>query len=205
MSALAVPVAAADKSECKDGGWKTLSTAGGDSFKSQGQCVAYVIHGGTFEQPEVLFAVAYSDLDGNHVFSGADQVISKVVDNGNGSLGPGDLIEMHKYPTSVTPTAADFAGWGIRYHTVQSVERSTTSILVATKTGGTFGWHRELDFDGFYESGLGGTSMVLDTWTGVQSDAIAMETGSPSRPASALHLQALNYTDDGVVDVELFQ
>lgn len=37
-----VPVVATNKEQCKNGGWKTLVTADGKSFKNQGQCVSYV-------------------------------------------------------------------------------------------------------------------------------------------------------------------
>lgn len=33
---------ATSKDDCKDGGWQTVKTAGGASFKNQGQCVQYV-------------------------------------------------------------------------------------------------------------------------------------------------------------------
>ncbi len=34
------------KALCKDGGWEGLATAEGDSFKNQGQCVKFAVHGG---------------------------------------------------------------------------------------------------------------------------------------------------------------
>lgn len=33
---------ATSKDDCKDGGWQNVKTAGGASFKNQGQCVQYV-------------------------------------------------------------------------------------------------------------------------------------------------------------------
>lgn len=37
---------ATDKSQCKDGGWQTLTDANGTPFKNQGDCVSYVATGG---------------------------------------------------------------------------------------------------------------------------------------------------------------
>ena len=31
-----------DKDDCKDGGWRELSTRGGEEFRNQGACISYV-------------------------------------------------------------------------------------------------------------------------------------------------------------------
>jgi hypothetical protein len=36
---------------CFNGGWMTLTTFTGGTFKNQGQCVSYVVNGGVFGQP----------------------------------------------------------------------------------------------------------------------------------------------------------
>jgi len=41
--------------QCQQGGWKGLTTAGGQPFKNQGECASYAAHGGTL-LPDTLFA-----------------------------------------------------------------------------------------------------------------------------------------------------
>jgi hypothetical protein len=55
LSVLAGPAGAAGNSAngkaCQDGGWKTLLTSTGGTFKSQGVCVSYGARGGQYQQP----------------------------------------------------------------------------------------------------------------------------------------------------------
>ena len=47
VTALAVPVMAAEKPDCKEGGWQDLHRPDASAFKNQGQCVEYAAQGGT--------------------------------------------------------------------------------------------------------------------------------------------------------------
>lgn len=73
VTALAVPVAAADKSDCKKGGWQDLTRLDGSTFKKQGQCVKYVVHGGEFGSQGPVDACTYLNrdaLDGTYASHG---------------------------------------------------------------------------------------------------------------------------------------
>jgi hypothetical protein len=79
--------AASPKDACKDGGYLTLARSDGTSFKNQGQCVSYAVHGGTLLRGIDATSV-YAALRG---FGGP---LSPPDANGDrvGSTGDGGLI-----------------------------------------------------------------------------------------------------------------
>lgn len=59
---------------CKHGGWRTLQTSDGESFRNQGQCIRYTAHGGILSsQPpgddEALWEMVCRDGGGNFTAS----------------------------------------------------------------------------------------------------------------------------------------
>ena len=154
--------------------------------------------------PKTL-AIAYSDLDRSGAYSTGDVLIAKLVDaNGDGAVGLGDTIEMGKYPTSLTPTMADFVDWGVKGHAVKSLEELTgTHVFVRTTMDELFKWHKNPGWENFGEEGSAGFSTIQDGLNGTAQDVIFMQPTSPSAPGAFTGPEPVNTTDDRLVDVDL--
>ncbi len=172
------------------------------------------------ERPAVglqTLAIAYSDMNGNHVFDTGDVLISRLVDtSGDNAPSAGDTIEMGKYPTSMTPTLGDFADWQVRSHTVASVSRATaTSVTVFSTSGGRHTWRMRVapPVDAYEETYVEGS----DVYSGIADNSdeplkitfyfneLSTDVGSPSQPATEIPFtQALGNGDDRFIDVGIY-
>ena len=201
------------KAACKKGGWKELVRADGTPFADQGECVGYAANGGTPQPPEVIIAIAYSDLNGTPGYqAGTDDVlIAKLVDDdGTPGLNPGDHIIMGRYPTTVDPQGpGDFADWGVSSHEVRHVNtyRPGTADISAVGTG-TFLWqiNTSLPSEKFGEQHFASSSFLDLRDAGRGHLPINVQTGSSSQPTTPVN--SGSYTtlggDDDYVDVEIY-
>lgn len=205
VAALAGPALAADKAACKKGGWKTLVTADGQSFRNQGQCMANV------RRSKLVFAIAYSDLDGDHTFSAGDVLINKLVDtNRDGVPSAGDTIFLDQYPTSFTPTwPADFADWGVDSLVVTDVDLPMYGeIAVSTANwGNRHEWHGHPASSAEYYSesaGVGVFTSIHDRFSdAIPADRIYTNPLTPSHPGT-LAQDRTAASDDRFIDVYIY-
>jgi Ca2+-binding RTX toxin-like protein len=156
--------------------------------------------------PPKVLAVAYTDLNNNHVFDAADVLISKLVDT-NGDLGPspGDTIVMGRYPTNLAASA--FGDWLDKSHVVASIGPvSATVVNVRATGGGHHTWFGRKTGSNQSESYVEQLPMssIQDGLVGGEADAIEVIAGSPSTPQTPVPITSLvNNTDDGFIDVVL--
>jgi hypothetical protein len=157
------------------------------------------------ELPRIkLLAIAYSDLNGNHIYDAGDVMISQLLDtNGDGIPSAGDTVEMGRYPTSFEASA--FADWGIRSHLVASVDVSEPDrIYTRDSTFGAHWWTRRSA--GYYDQyvehydSLGTVSTFVDREVG---DDLSTWASSPSRAAGRLEIATVGTGDDRFIDVEI--
>jgi hypothetical protein len=180
------------KSDCKKGGWRELVRADGSPFADQGECVGYVANGGTPQPPEVILAIAYSDLNGTDGYQVGteDVLISKLVDaNGTGVADGGDLVVMGRYPTTLTPSGpGDFGVWGSTRHRVTGVLRAAADqIFVSTDTPSEHRYYDSAIVCGYQEYAERVTAPnfptyfydIVDDPSCTFSDTIAVVAGTP--------------------------
>lgn len=210
LTALAAPVSAADPATiCKDGGWQTQQTADGQSFKNQGQCVAYVVRGGQLRGAPL--AVAFSDLNGNHVYDTGDVLIAMLVDSsGDNTPNAGDTIFMGWYPKVFDPTdASDFGKWGVTEHGVTGTWGTPTSLSIDVWSDtGLFLWSvfdGENPRDFFNELPSTGPGTIFqDHHAPPYLDSIWVLPGSPSQPADDVNIFQWDYSNASFIDVVIY-
>ncbi len=156
-----------------------------------------------------ILAIAYSDIDGLDGYSTGDVLISQLVDSdGSGTVSVGDTITMGAYPTTLAPTASDFAGWNDTAHTVASASPPQADhVSIITDSGDNLQWGRigSTGVDVYDEDGPGGESYFKDRTDGTP-DAIKTTTSSVSKPGTAIpqtEAAAAGSSDDDFIDVEL--
>lgn len=166
------------------------------------------------DPPKVL-AIAYSDLDGNHTFSGGDVLISQVLDTtGDGIPSRGDTIEMGTYPVVFNPaSSADFHAWGISQHTVATAGWRGDRLWVGTEADNSHGWFAVPGQYQSYEEHAPGhpvtgyaSATIADVVDGTYtSDWMRIDAGSPSEPTLAVRSQEepAGKGDDRFIDVEI--
>jgi hypothetical protein len=151
-----------------------------------------------------ILAVAYSDIDGLDGYSTGDVLIARLMDtSGDGAPGPGDIVDMGKYPTNLDASA--FGDWLDPGHAVANVLVQDANLLfLASVGGGGLGWSKDA-FQEYYEEALGGHfSSVLDGYGAPHSDRLIIDAGSPSAPKTSFKQPSVSrYTDDAFVDVVL--
>jgi Ca2+-binding RTX toxin-like protein len=158
--------------------------------------------------PKTL-VIAYSDLNGNHVFDSGDEMISKIVDtNGDGVPSKGDTIKMGRYPTNTNPGSADFADWDVKSHVVRGVDTAdATEVEVDTSTDTGFFWIPTTDTSGgeYTEVNTGGLSQFVDDEGTGADDTAVTNASTPSKPSLTINWPAVTGTgDDRFIDVEFF-
>jgi hypothetical protein len=132
-----------------------------------------------------ILAVAFSDVDGLDGYSTGDVLIARLIDtSGNGQPGPGDTVEMGRYPTNLDATS--FGDWSVKSHSMASlVDKDSSQVGVETGSGLRFYWRRapgdrEYYYEFIYPFGPLGT--ITDGWMAAEPDRIEVQAGSPSAP-----------------------
>ncbi len=159
-------------------------------------------------EPPAL-VVAYSDLNGNPGYQdgSADVMINKILDvDMDGKVSPNDTIIMGQYPTSVTPTAMDFASWGVERHTVASVTlRIMDGLVVTTTSGGELRWSYGSSIAEVYSEGEDPDSSHLrDSILSSFTDDIRMAPSSPSKPDATPPSSASDDDNNDFLDLDFY-
>lgn len=132
----------------------------------------------------VLYAVAWTDVDGDHIYTeGKDTVIAKVEDGpppaDDGVLGVGDLVITEQYPI-------DYQSFGRFQRTTQPVTWVNPNQCIQLETeNGTFSWTHKPGFRETYLESSGSpstTSWFSDGHHLRMSHEMSASTGSPSLP-----------------------
>jgi hypothetical protein len=159
--------------------------------------------------PGRILAIAYSDLDGNHQFDPAmDVLISKLIDSDGNGLDVGDRVEMGWYPITLNPIRPErgFEEWAVKSHTVtEPTVVSAGRAMVQVGANEYLQWLDDWQGDSFDER-IGGTlSAFIDSRTTNMTDFIQLDPATPSHPVeSFLEYGARDTTDHRFVDAEIY-
>ena len=137
----------------------------------------------TIAAPSRVFAIAYSNLDGQQGFDlSSDALIARLVDsNGDGVISAGDTIEVDSFPADVTGVPR--IGVTIATHTVASVYLvNPTAVVVFDAAGDDFDWITNAQ--SYEENAAGnGTDDLSKISRSICLDQVELD--SPSRPTAA--------------------
>jgi hypothetical protein len=163
---------------------------------------------GSTPAPKVL-ALAFTDLDGDHVFGGGDVLIAKLVDtNGDEVLSAGDTIRLGRYPTNLTPGPADFADWNVTSHVVTGIVPHPAVWVEVATAAGSHHWFDDGDDESYWEeaSPSPAEGAFFRDYAGPSGypDVVHVQLGSPSEPATAIPaVELARPSDDALIDVVL--
>jgi hypothetical protein len=159
--------------------------------------------------PARVFATAWTDLDGNHVYDGAiDSLVAKLVDtNGDNVLGGGDTIEIGSFPSDLAADSPRIAV-GVMTHVVTGVLEATASLGVVTVNSGgdQFGWLDTDSLQGYDERTVTHDFARFQDVLFCGADFIQSSGVPPSQPVQTLLVQDLSAsacTDAQFLDVTL--
>ena len=167
--------------------------------------------------PPATLVVAYTDVNANHDYDTGDIMIAEIVDSiADGTIGPGDTINMGQYPTTplaVAPAALrqTMEDWKVRSHTVTSgdLDANPDRVVVTIGTNLLVLFFRsspteQLDVFQEVDNNTATFSWVFDdTDPGNDLDWVHYDLASPSQPMSEIDLFGDSLGDDGFVDVEI--
>lgn len=138
-------------------------------------------------QTEVVFAIAYSDLDENGEYNEGDVLIAMLVDGADdaadGSIGPGDRVITAEYPKDFS--MSQFGTFGTTEHIVSEVNAMTGYSCNVSNGDARFVFSSGAgDFDLYSEwSGTDMTKIYDKRSSGAMgSDEIRADLASPSQP-----------------------
>lgn len=160
---------------------------------------------------ELIFAVAYSDMDPNDggYNPDVDVLIAKLIDGpdeaSDGLPGVGDLIITGQYPEDFVPS--EFGAFTVGEHTVTNFGMGLDYLCRVESGDGTFVWSSgQGGFDQYQEwsSGEALTRFYDDRSTATaEQDEISVNSTSPSEPASDVAtLSGSDLSDQMFIDVE---
>jgi hypothetical protein len=159
--------------------------------------------------PGRILAIAYSDLDGNHQFDPAlDVLISKLIDTDGNGLDVGDRVEMGRYPITFNPIRPErgFEEWAVKSHTVTEptfIWEGKAVVKVGANEG--LQWLDDWQADQFDERIDGTLSAFVDSRTTNMTDFIQLDPATPSQPVEyLLQYGARDTTDHRFVDAEIY-
>jgi hypothetical protein len=146
--------------------------------------------------PEVVFAIAYSDNDvsDDGYNADVDMLIAKLVDGpgaaADGVPGPGDLIVSNQYPKDFAVT--DFDSFIVTEHTVTEINTVRDYACNVSSGSNHFVWSSgQGDFDQYEEwTSDGASTRLFDrrSTAPISDDEISANPASPSQPVGALSL-----------------
>jgi hypothetical protein len=130
-----------------------------------------------------LFAVAWTDTNGDHTYeAAADSLIAKLVDtNGDGVVNAGDTVTTNQFPRDHDGTAFEPAT--VTTFDVTSVPIANSGEIVVGTMAGLFAWISQGDLEQYQELTPSiGTIVLIDD--PAQCDQIRLEENSPSEIAT---------------------
>ncbi|MCP3936210.1 MAG: hypothetical protein GY708_12660 [Actinomycetia bacterium] len=154
---------------------------------------------------EVIFAIAYGEVDGVPGYDPAtDVLIAKLVDNGDGVPGAGDMVITDRYPRDPVPST--YVEFVTKQHIVSAAYVYDTSIQVVYASNlGQSQWFIAEPYleDGWTESGPAGYIQLTDhdRW---QYDRVLVWGTSPSGTTTPGRYDDPSSGDDVFVEVEIY-
>jgi hypothetical protein len=160
------------------------------------------------DAPLRMFAVAFSDTNGNHTYeSGIDRLIAALVDtNEDGDISVGDTVETDAFPLTLDPVD-EFGAFGVKSATVTSVLGFTSGSVQVTTTATQITWALgPVEVVDWFPAAGGPESFVVDNTTSSSgiADAISISAGGGlGAVPSELVLSGLDQSDNAFLDVRL--
>jgi hypothetical protein len=155
--------------------------------------------------PPRVFVIAFTDGDGDHVYSEAnDTLISKLVDtDGSNTMTVGDTVFTGAYPldfaatTSANATVTTFPVTQVNPGFYQ-VMSGAAEFTWGDANPGAFGPERysEATFDGF--------TVLQDVFTNINcflDDRVAVHSNAPSQPNADVDITTCDTSDNGFLDI----
>lgn len=160
------------------------------------------------DAPPRMFAVAFSDTNGNHVYEGGtDRLIAALVDtNEDGDVTVGDTVETDAFPLSFDPVN-EFGAFTVTSSPVTSVT-GFTSGSVQVITGATqITWATgPVEVVQWFPTGGGPESNIVDNSSSASSidDALSINAGAGlGAVPSDVTASVLDQTDNDFLDIRL--
>ena len=160
------------------------------------------------DAPPRMFAVAFSDTNGNHAYDGGtDRLIAALVDtNEDGDVSVGDTVETDAYPLTFDPVD-DFGTFTVKFATVTSVTGFTPGSVQVTTSATLLTWATgPVEVIQWFPAGGGPESNLVDD-TGSPSginDAISINGGAGlGAVPSDVVVSRLDVTENAFLDIRL--
>ena len=131
--------------------------------------------------PPRMFAVAFTDTNGDHAYqAGTDDLIAALIDsNGDGTPDAGDTVVANEFPLTVDPVNA-WGQFGVKSDAVTHVSIVAGNVSAQSATG-SYSWDFALDIEVFDSvSILGRNSLVGSRTTATRASVTPI--ASPSSP-----------------------
>jgi hypothetical protein len=161
--------------------------------------------------PRRVLVIAYTEVDGVPGYTTGDVMISRLLDtSGDGYAGPGDTVEMGRYP--LDRTASGFGDWGVKSHVVDGSSTSGPERVWLWSGHTEFFWDNHTDGRGeayFERSGDNGTQSIFMDGFGeygglTYGDAVAASLTSVSQPITPVNDRTVNFGDQPFVQVDIY-
>jgi hypothetical protein len=158
--------------------------------------------------PPRMFAVAFSDTNGNHAYdAGTDRLIAALVDtNEDGDVSVGDTVETDMFPLAFDPVD-DFGAFTTKSATVTSVFGFTPGSVQVTTTATLITWATgPVEVVQWFPAGGGPESNLVDNTNSSSgfADAISINAGAAlGAVPSDVVLSGLDQTDNAFLDIRL--
>ena len=155
-----------------------------------------------------VFAVAFSDTNGNHAFeTGTDRLIAALVDaNEDGMVSVGDAVETDAFPLTFDPVA-DFGEFTVKSAPVTSVTGFTPDSVQVTSTATVITWATgSVDAVQWFPAGGGPESALVDNTNALfeQTDIISINEGAALGAVPGdVQLFGVDQTDNAFLDISL--
>ena len=158
--------------------------------------------------PPRLFAIAYSDMNGNHSYEdGTDRLIAALVDTDeDGTVSVGDTVETDAFPLTFDP-ADDFGAFTTKSSPVTGVTGFTSESVQVTSSATLITWAvGPVEVVQWFPAAGGLDSALVDNTTSSSgtTDAISISGGAAlgAVPTDVV-LSGLDQTDNAFLDIRL--
>ena len=160
------------------------------------------------DAPPRMFAVAFSDANGNHVYDGGtDRLIAALIDtNEDGDVTVGDTVETDEFPLTFDPVN-EFGAFTVKSAPVTSVGGFTSGSVQVTTSSTLITWATgPVEVVQWFPAGAGPESNIVDNTSSASSidDAITITAGAGlgAVPSDAT-ASGLEQTDNDYLDIRL--
>ena len=160
------------------------------------------------DSPPRMFAVAFSDTNGNHVYDGGiDRLIAALIDtNEDGDVTVGDTVETDAFPLTFDPVN-EFGAFTVKSAPVTSVAGFTSGSVQVTTTSTEITWATgPVEVVQWVPAAGGPESYIVDNTSSAASidDAISINGGAGlGAVPSDVTASGLDQTDNAFLDIRL--